>query len=86
MNKEEFYAAVAALLGVENTYKEKLPYKRRWTRGLGNGRYEGYGIVRWFGSNCIHIAIYGLNGTFDNPETALAALREFRSEQESTAP
>jgi len=79
MDKEEFYAAVAAVLGVDNTYEVKLPYKRRWTRGLGNGRYEGFGIVRWFGQNCIHVATPTWSQQFQDPAAALAAITQFRA-------
>lgn len=82
MNKEEFYAAVAVALGVEDTYEVKLPYKRRWgQRNLGNGRYEGIGVVRWFGPNCIHVAFHGLTDQFDSSEAALAAIQNWAEAQ-----
>lgn len=76
MDKREFYAAVAAILGVEDTFVEKLPYKRRWgQRSLGNGRYEGFGIVRWFGPTCIHVATPAWSGQFNDSGDALEAIR-----------
>lgn len=78
MDKEAFYAAVAATIGVDDTYEIKLPYRRRWgQRTLGNGRYEGFGVVRWFGPGCIHVAFHGLTGSYTSSEAALAAIQEW---------
>jgi hypothetical protein len=79
MEKQEFYDEVGAILGVGDIYVENLPYRRRWgQRKPGNGRYEGYGIVRYFGTNLVHIAFHGLNGTYHNPDEALIAIRDYK--------
>jgi len=76
MDKREFYAAVAAKLGVEDTYVELLPYRRRWgQRKLGNGRYEGYGLVRWYSENFITVTPEGCStSVFKDAESALASI------------
>ena len=72
MNREEFYAAVAALLNVENTYKTPAPYRKRWgQRNSGNGQYKGIGVVRWYNTNLIHCMLPNGSKVFDNPEAAL---------------
>ena len=83
MNKEEFYTAVSSMLGVDDSYQEPKQYRRRWgQRTAGNGRFEGHGIVRWFGENLIHVALTApeLHGTFTSPEECFqsidAALRD----------
>ena len=77
MNKEEFYAAVAVILEVENTYMPSMPYRRRWgQRSPGNGRYEGIGVVRWYGDNMIHCMLVNGNKVCHSPEAALAYIKD----------
>ena len=78
MDKQEFYDEVGVILGIGDTYVENPPYRRRWgQRKPGNGRYEGYGIVRYFGPNVIHVAFHGLHGTFCDVSSAIDAIRDY---------
>lgn len=82
---ESFYQDVSDLLGIENTYEYNRhtvggTYRTRWNnRKPGNGRFEGYGLIRFFGPSCIHVAINNpvhISGTFESKEAVLAALKK----------
>jgi len=90
MNKEmteveRFYQDVSDLLGIESNY-EYNPYTRggtyrtRWNnRAPGNGRFEGYGLIRFFGPNVIHVALNNpvhMNRIFESKADVLAALKK----------
>lgn len=57
--EEQFYENVAAIFEQTHHYKPfNLHSKKRWyNRSPGNGRYPGFGVVRYFGDNAIHIAL-----------------------------
>lgn len=71
--ERKFYQRIAEILGVPDNYKS-FPYqkKTRWNnRTAGNGRFEGYGLIRMFGPNCIHVALINpikVNKIFCSPE------------------
>ena len=74
---EKFYQDVADLLRVESSYAYDAltvggSYRTRWNnRRPGNGRFEGFGLVRYFGPNLIHVAITNpvkVTRTFDGTE------------------
>lgn len=49
--KEEFYTVCGMILGIDHEYKTPVPRRNRWnTRRLGNGRYEGFGLIHCYGS------------------------------------
>ena len=82
---ESFYQDVSDLLGIENNYEYNPhtvggTYRTRWNnRKPGNGRFEGYGIIRFFGPNVIHVAInypVTLTGVFESKEEVLSALKK----------
>ena len=78
--EQGFYQAVAEVLGCPEHSYRKFPYgkRTRWNnRESGNGRYPGFGIVRRFSADCIHVAldVPGCNGRFKSEETALAAIK-----------
>lgn len=55
-----FYARCAEILDVEHDYR---PWTgrgpNRWNnRRPGNGRFPGYGTVRYFGPNAIHVCLH----------------------------
>ncbi len=78
MDKEEFYRSLDELFEV-TTYREPPKYYRRWgQRNLGNGRYEGRGLVRWFGPSTIqvHLTDPVLRGSYTDGEEALSAIRK----------
>lgn len=90
---ELFYQDVSDLLGIENNYRYDAytvggKYRTRWNnRKPGNGRFEGYGLIRFFGPDVIHVAInnpVSINRIFNSKADVLAALKkaldDFRAE------
>jgi hypothetical protein len=79
---ELFYQRCSDLLGTENTYVERSPYWRRtrWTnRELGAGRFSGYGTIRMFSPDCIHMSLnhpVSVSRTFTSAEDVYAFLKE----------
>lgn len=58
MDKREFYERCDALLGQEHAPPTTLRYRGRWgPREPGSGRYEGYGLIRWFGPRLVHVSL-----------------------------
>jgi hypothetical protein len=80
--EEKFYQDVADLLGVESNYEHNVnkAWRTRWNnRKPGNGRFEGFGLIRFFGENMIHVMIskpVHMNKTFSSPEETLSALKK----------
>lgn len=53
---EDFYITCGSILDLDTKYIEPQ-IKNRWCdRNPGNGRYPGYGLIRRFGSNTIHVS------------------------------
>lgn len=82
--EEKFYQDVSDLLGIENTYEYNRytvggTYRTRWNnRKPGNGRFEGYGLIRMFGPDTIHVALSRpifIQKTFSSTEEVLEYLR-----------
>jgi len=91
---EQFYQDVSDLLGIENKYEYNRytvggTYRTRWNnRKPGNGRFEGFGIIRFFGPQMIHVAINKpcyLCGTFDSTDAVLVALKKALDETKSAS-
>ena len=87
MNKPDFYAACEAIFQTGHVYREHHPIKarsNRWASRLpGNGRFEGVGLIRYFGPTTIHISLtspVAINQTFSSPEATLAFLRDLNPE------
>lgn len=61
MDKTEFYAECDRLFGQQHAPPRTTPWRGRtgrWgPREPGAGRFEGYGIVRWFNFNTVQIAL-----------------------------
>lgn len=58
MDKREFYAKCDSLLGQTHAPPTELRYRGRWgPREPGSGRYEGYGLIRWFSEELIHVSL-----------------------------
>jgi len=58
MEKEVFYAACDSLLGQTHEPPRKLRKRGRWgPREPGSGRYEGFGLIRYFSSNIVHLSL-----------------------------
>lgn len=82
---ESFYQDVSDLLGIENNYRYDVysvggKYRTRWNnRKPGNGRFEGYGIIRFFSPTVIHVAItnpISLSGIFGSKAEVLEVLKK----------
>lgn len=74
MDKTEFYAECDRLLGQQHPPPRVYRYRGRWgPRCSGPGRYEGHGLIRYFGPNHVHIALYApiKVTTVTTPEDAL---------------
>jgi len=85
MSVEQFYQDVADLLGVDSSYRYNKftvggTYLTRWNnRKPGNGRFEGFGLVRFFGPESIHVAINKPvyhNKVYASAEEALEGLKK----------
>ena len=80
MEKETFYEECARVLGTQHDYKTIPQYGHngRWgPRQPGNGRFPGFGTIRWFGPTCIVVSLtnpVAMTRTFKSPEEALKAL------------
>jgi hypothetical protein len=79
MTDDDFYAAVADLLGATHE-GSAFPhdYRTRWNdRGAGRGRYPGFGTVRLFGDT-VHVSLrrpLAVCLVVEGREQALEALR-----------
>ena len=78
MTPQEFYKHVADIFRTDYDYVEPATgnTKKRWDRRLGNGRFEGRGIVRFFSPTMIHIALTKpeLTATYHDAVEALKAI------------
>lgn len=84
--EERFYQECAELLCVPNTYRPNpYAYKTRWNnREAGNGRFPGFGLIRMFGENCIHVSLkapFNINKVFNSPEAVTSLLRSYVEDQ-----
>lgn len=60
MDKIEFYAECDRLFEQEHPVPVQIKYRRtgRWgPRTPGSGRFEGFGLVRWFNPNTVHMSL-----------------------------
>lgn len=79
MTNDEFYHAVAGLLGTRYDCTPFTGHKRtRWNnRAAGSGRYPGFGMVRIHG-DAVHVALrrpVTLHRVYDTKDIALADLK-----------
>ena len=77
---EDFYHAVAMMLGCEDHSDQLFPYGRRtrWNnRKPGACRFPGHGLVRYFGPAIIHVHLTTppVQGVFNSTDDALEAIR-----------
>lgn len=77
--EQAFYEECIAILGSAQEYR-KFPYSKRtrWNnRTAGNGRFEGYGIVRMYSPSIIHISFRNpkINLVCKSAEEAFSILR-----------
>ena len=91
MKPEEFYRECAAILGAEDLYRtRRFAGRSRWNnRDPGNGRFPGYGTIRMFAPDQIHIALRWpepLSRKCRSVEQALALLKELRARAGQGAP
>lgn len=80
MDKQEFYEKCEDILSSGHEYQEIWKNTRRsgrWgPRQPGNGRFKGYGLIRWFSADVVHISLYhpySVNKTYPD-EVALLFL------------
>jgi hypothetical protein len=84
MTDEQFYRECAAILGAEHVFRaRRFAGRSRWNnRDPGNGRFPGYGTIRMFAPDQIHIALRTpepLSRRCHSVQEALALLKELRA-------
>jgi len=58
MNKTDFYMTCDVLLGQTHEPPKYYRKRGRWgPREPGSGRYNGFGLIRYFSSNLVHLSI-----------------------------
>ncbi len=74
-----FYQKCAELLCVEHVYKKPYSHRTRWNnRNPGNGRFAGFGLIRVYAPDMIHVCLtnpVALSKTFDTMEEVLLFLK-----------
>mgnify|MGYP001402579989 CR=1 FL=1 len=56
INSKEFYEKCSEILNLPHTHIDVVSRRNRWNnRNPGNGRYIGYGIIRFYNEECIHV-------------------------------
>lgn len=80
--EQGFYEKCAELLCAPHTYKPfTMHQKRRWyNRNPGNGRFEGFGLIRMFSPNCIHVCLkrpMQINKIFKSQEEVIDFLESY---------
>lgn len=59
---QEFYSKCGELLKIHHNYQQPYNRKTRWNqRRPGNGRYPGFGLIRYHGPD--HISMISRHGT-----------------------
>lgn len=76
-----FYEECAALLDTTHEYRPWIgrPPNRWNNRRPGNGRFPGFGCVRWFGHGHIHVMLHApahVNKVARSADEAFALIRE----------
>lgn len=82
--KKEFYEKCADILDTAHVWREPVKKRTRWnTRLDGNGRYPGYGVIRWFHPNAIHVAFHhpkpGVSRMFTNEDDVYSFLTDIKN-------
>ena len=77
MKREEFWVLCDSIMGMETQKPTGIRRRTRWNnRDPGSGRYPGFGLIRHYSSELIHISSkdYG-NKLFKSEEDAVAFLK-----------
>ena len=54
--EQDFYSNCAKILHIDHEYTIPYRIRSRWTaRILGNGRFPGFGVIRFHSSSCITV-------------------------------
>lgn len=62
MEREEFYNRCSEILDISHSYHQPVPKRTRWNnRFLGNGRFKGYGVIRYHSE--VSIVVISKKGT-----------------------
>ena len=76
----DFYHRCAEILKIEYSFQPYFLKKTRWNRrDPGNGRFIGYGLIRRYGGNNIHIMLTKpkmVNKMFNNEDQVFLYLKE----------
>jgi hypothetical protein len=87
--EESFYRECARLLGAAHTFRPWVgPPPDRWNnRHPGNGRFPGFGTIRMYGPNHIHISLRHpvvLSKTCRSPDEVFRVLRRLQTIRRAT--
>lgn len=80
-NSARFYEQCSDILELTHTHIEPVPRRNRWNnRTPGNGRYQGYGVIRYYNERNIHIQFGSKGcGIFKNENDALIFLKNLKN-------
>lgn len=77
VEQAQFYQQCADILGIKHEFTVRYAKRTRWNhRNPGNGRFSGYGTIRWFSRENIHLAFHSplVTMTFSSPDECLGWL------------
>lgn len=80
ITSEIFYENCSKILNLEHTHIEPVQYRNRWNnRKPGNGRYTGYGLIRFYNNEFIHVQFASKgSGIFKSPEEVYEFLKNVK--------
>lgn len=81
-NSARFYEECSNILGLIHNHVEPVPKRNRWNnRTPGNGRYEGYGLIRFYNSELIHVQFASKgSGIFKSEDEVFEFLKKVKQE------
>jgi hypothetical protein len=93
-NEKAFFERIAALLETHHEYRRVAIYPKvdrhtgeiyvpitentRWHRALGNGRFPGHGVIRYWKPDSIQVLFNNpiVRATYTSEEDAIAAIQQ----------
>lgn len=80
-NSADFYKKCSDILGLSHNHIEPVSFITRWNnRNPGNGRFEGYGLIRYYNKGLIHVQFGSKgSGVFSNEESVFEFLNRIKN-------
>lgn len=72
--EKEFYRKCGEILSIDHHYQTPPKNRKRWYREKGNGRYPGFGLIKIFSLNQIHVTFRGGNRLFSSMDEVYSFL------------